>query len=82
MLELLKKFEEAEAESNRLDVLLEADPENEELEKAWDVAYEKEYKMLEECVKMIVKLSRGQIGDKTARAMVLTQREELKKILK
>ena len=28
MLELLKKFEEAEAESNRLDVLLEADPEN------------------------------------------------------
>lgn len=82
MLELLKKFEEAEAESNRLDALFESDPENEELEKAWDVAYEKEYKILEECVKKIVKFSRGQIGDKTARAMVLTKRDELKEIFK
>lgn len=82
MLELLKKFEEAEAESNRLDVLFEADPENEELEKAWDIAYKKEYEALEECVKMIVKISRGQIDGKAAHAMVLTKRDELKEIFK
>ena len=81
MKELFKKYEELEAITNRLEEAIEADPENEELETAWNKAYKNEYKAFEALIDKIVSISHGMIDNKTARAMIITKRKELKALV-
>ncbi len=81
MKELLKALNEAEAIANKFDEAWEADPENEELEKAFDEAYQKEHIAFENLVTEIVKITNGKIDKKTASVMVRAKRTELENLI-
>lgn len=82
MKELLNKLKEAEIMADKADAAWEADPENEELEKAFDNAYKKQWIAFEELVNKIVEMTSGEIDKKTAAAMVREKRNELESIIK
>lgn len=79
MKELLKRLEEAEERATAADSAWEQDPENEELEKAFDEAWRAEFKAASELTKAIQKATG--IDAKTAGAMIRGHREELKAII-
>jgi hypothetical protein len=76
--ELIEKMEILEAESDRLDDLLENDPENKDIEADWGRAYNASFEAHSKVVDYIVKLIG--VDEKIARAMIATKREELKAI--
>jgi hypothetical protein len=80
MKELLQKLEIAIAKSDKLDEAWDADPMNEELEKAWDKAYKAEYEVFMECVEKLAEITGGQIDQATAAAMLRTKRDDVKRI--
>jgi len=80
MKELLKRLEEAEKRANEADAAWEQDPENEELEKAFNKTYEAQWEAFNALAKEIQK----QIGidEETARWMTTTKyRAKLKAII-
>lgn len=77
----LAELEALEADADKADAAYEADPENAEKEAAFDAAYKAEWSKAEEVAKLIVKMTSGQIDEKTARAMVNGKREEIEKML-
>ena len=84
MKEIKRMFEELEAaeiRSNELDEALESDPENEELENAWNEAYEREWNASEALINEIVKITNGMIDNTTARKMIAMKRNELKNLI-
>lgn len=81
MKELFKAYEIAEMKANEADEAFGNDPENEELEAAFDKAYKEEYKAFENLVNAIVEISKGKIENKIARLMIRTKRNELKALL-
>ena len=79
--ELFNQLELAEAETIRLDSLVEENPEDEALEEAWDTAYKKEYDIKMLLASHIVEMTSGKIDLKTANMMILSKREQLKKLI-
>ena len=65
MKELLERLKAAEEKADRADREYENDPENEEKEKAFDLAYNEEYKAFEELAKAIAKATAGEINTHT-----------------
>lgn len=58
MKEIVKRLEEAIAESNRIDSEYEKNPESAELEKAFDDAYKAEYAIRKELASAIMKFTK------------------------
>ena len=81
MKELLERLKAAEEKADRADREYENDPENEEKEKAFDLAYNEEYKAFEELAKAIAKATAGEINTQTAAAMIRGRRQQLENIL-
>lgn len=81
MKELLKILEEAERKANIADTKYEANPEDEELEKAFDEAYKAEFEAFEALANEIVKITGGQIEKATASTMIRAKRNELKALI-
>ena len=79
--ELFNRLELAEAETNRLDALIEKNPENEAIEAEWDTAYKKEYDIKMSLASHIVEMTSGKIDLKTANMMILSKREQLKTLI-
>ena len=79
--ELFNQLESAEAETIRLDSLVEENPEDEALEEAWDTAYKKEYDITILLASHIVEMTSGKIDMKTANMMILSKREQLKTLI-
>ena len=78
MKEMMKKLEELENIATIADNEYENEPENEEKENAFDIAYKNEYNFFNEVAEEIVKITSGKIELKTAREMLRTKRNELK----
>lgn len=78
---LFEELEAAELKANELDEAIENDPENEELENAWNEAYEAEWNASEILINEIVKITNGIIGNMTARKMIGMKRNELKTLI-
>ena len=78
---LFKQLESAEAETNRLDALIEENPENEVIEAEWDEAYKKEYDIKMSLASHIVNMTSGKIDLKTANLMIHSKREQLKTLI-
>lgn len=78
MKEMMKKLEELENIATIADKECENEPENEEKESAFDIAYKNEYIFFNEVAEEIVKITSGKIELKTAREMLRTKRNELK----
>ena len=81
MKELFKKFEEAEKRADAADEAWGNEPENEELEKAFDEAYTAEWEARKALTSEIVKITNGQIDEKTANTMLNVKRSELKALI-
>ena len=84
LLKKLEKFEELEAVANKADEAYQAEPENAELEAAFDKAYKEEFEAMEELLKLlnsITTYTNGEIDTETSKKMLFTHREELKQIL-
>ena len=79
--DLFKTYEELNQKANEADEAWNNEPENEELEGAFDEAYEKEYEAFENLVTEIERLTNGMIDKQTAGVMVRSKREELKAIV-
>lgn len=79
--ELFNQLESAEAETLRLDSLIEENPENEAIEVEWDEAYKKEYDIKMLLASHIVEMTSGKIDLKTANMMILSKREQLKTLI-
>ena len=79
--ELFNQLESAEAETIRLDSLVEENPEDESLEEAWDTAYKKEYDIKMLLASHIAEMTSGKIDLKTANMMILSKREQLKTLI-
>lgn len=81
LLKKLEKFEELEAAASKADEAYGAEPENAELEAAFDKTYKEEIKAMKELLHGIAELTNGQIDIEAAKRMLFTKRAELKKIL-
>ena len=79
--ELLKQLEDAERKANELDELMAENPDNEELEKAFDEAYTKEWEVFNKLIDEVVKFTEGKIDRKQAYNMIQLKRSELKSII-
>lgn len=73
----LAELSELEAVSNAAEAVYEADPENTEKEKAFDEAYKAEFDAFIIVSSLLVKMTSGQIDEKTARTIVRTKRNEI-----
>ena len=79
--ELFNQLESAEAATMRLDALIENDPEDEALEKAWDAAYKKEHDIQKSLANYIVTFTNEKIYIKTAHKLIMSKREQLKTLI-
>lgn len=79
--ELFSQLETFEAETNRLDCLLEEYPDNEEIENQWNASYKKEWEVFILLSDYIVSYTGGKIDAKTARLMIRAKRNELRKLI-
>lgn len=75
--ELLEKLSQLEDLTNQADAEYEVEPENAEKEKAFDEAYKAEYDAFMAVSALIVKMSNGQIDEKTASEIVRVKRNEI-----
>ncbi len=81
MKELFKRWENLNAIANAADDAWALDPENEDLEKAFDDAYEAEWKVFNELLNAIVELTNGKIDKFTANKMLRSKRNEVKQLI-
>lgn len=78
---LFTNYINLEAAADAADLAWEQDPENEELEAAFDSAYEAEHEALQSLLQEIVSFTNGQINLSTARMMLMSKREELQALI-
>ena len=81
MKELFERWENLNAIANAADDAWALDPENEDLEKAFDDAYEAEWKVFNELLNAIVELTNGKIDKFTANKMLRSKRNEVKQLI-
>ena len=81
MKKALRAYKEAKETANKADRAYELEPENEALEKAFDEAYENEYKAFENLAKAIEKASAGLITEQKARTMIRLKYDQLESIV-
>lgn len=79
---LWNEYIKAEKIANDADAAFELDPENEELERAFDKAYENECKALEAVASEIVVFTSGRIDHKLACKMVRMQRAAIEDLIR
>lgn len=77
---MFEELETLEKELEEIEAREDEDPENEELEKMWDTTYKKIFSLNERIVSEIVSMTSGKIDRKTARAMLTTYPERLKRL--
>lgn len=77
--ELFKNYEEAKAETNRIEAEEERNGANADTEAAWDKAYEVEHKAWTELKEEIKKLIN--VDDDTAKRMIATRYDDIKALL-
>lgn len=80
MKELFIKLRAAEEKANRADTAYEANPYDEEIERAFDEAYAEEYKAFTELATAISKYTNGQITEQVAATMLRSKREQLENL--
>lgn len=71
------EYVNAEMAYDEIDELLESDPENEDLEAAWDEAYRASFEAGEKLAESIGEFSMGAIDLSTARRMLVVKGDEL-----
>ena len=81
LLEKLQELERLEEIANNAEADYEREPENEEYEAAFDLAYKNQYKKYIEASKYIEYITNGNIDFMTAKKMIHTKRAELISIL-
>lgn len=81
LLEKLQKLGELEDASNKAEEAYTNEPENEELENDFDVAYKAEYEAYINAAKYIEYITGGEIDFKTAKKIIKTKRSELLSVL-
>ena len=74
---LLENLKTIEIKSNEAEEAYVNDPENTEFEAAFDRTYSEEFKVLNNTVEEIVRLSNGEIKHAIARQMLMTRRAEV-----
>lgn len=74
---LISEFSKLEEIANKADDEMMEDPTNEEKERAFDEAYKAEFDAFMAVSNLIVKMTNGQIDEKTARTMVRAKRNEI-----
>ena len=74
---MLVELSDLEEVANKAEYAMMEDTTNEDKEKAFDEAYKAEFDAFTEVAKLIVKMTNGQIDEKTARTMVRTKRNEI-----
>ena len=79
--ELFTKWEELNMIANAADDAWAENPESEELEQAFDNAYEAEWNVFNQMLDKIVEMTNGQIDKYTANKMVRTKRNEIKQLI-
>lgn len=78
---LFETYKKAEMAATEIENKWDADPDNEALETAFDVAYELEYKALMALANGIVEYTAGMIDIKTARIMIMKMPERLETLV-
>lgn len=78
---MLSELSGLEEIANKADDAMMDDPTNEEKEKAFDEAYKAEFDAFTTVANLIVKMTGGQIDEKTARTMVRTKRNEIANLI-
>jgi hypothetical protein len=78
---LFEKLKAAEEKADKAEFEYEKAPENEEKEKAFDLAYKEEFKAFEALIGAIVNATDGHIDTQTAAAMIRGRRQQLETIL-
>lgn len=78
---LFTELEKAERESDALDDKWNESPDDENLEKAWDKAYQKVWKISEDLANEISVFTGGKVNEETAFQMLRSKRAELKAII-
>lgn len=81
MKELFARWEKLNNIANAADEAWALEPENEDLEKAFDDAYEAEWNVFNELLNAIVEFTNGQIDKYTASKMLRSKRNEVKQLL-
>lgn len=81
MKKALRAYKETKVTADKIDYLFENNPESEALEKAFDEAYENEYKAFENLAKAIAKASAGLIKEEKARTMIRLKYDQLESII-
>ncbi len=79
---LLRKLAALEIESRMAEEAYAAEPENAAAEAAFDIAYGKEYKALNECAEVIVAMTNGTVQRHVAREMVRLRRKEITRLVR
>lgn len=77
----LKQLEAAEEAANKAEAAYEAEPEDAEKEEAFDTAYKAEFTEFIMVSELLVEMTNGRIGEKIAREMVRTKRDEILNLL-
>ena len=75
----LNNLRKAEQESDALDQAYDENPEDAEIETAWDQAYKKEVEIFQRCAELIAKMTG--IEKATAATMIRSQRERIEAII-
>lgn len=78
---LWNEYIKAEEKANAADEAYEMEPENEELEKAFDEAYRAEYKAMEKVAAEMVTFTKGKIDHALACKMVRMQRAAIEDLI-
>ncbi len=78
--QLFNEYQKVLEEINKVDTAWDKDPCNEELEKAFDEAYNKEFELYQKLQEKIVSLGSGNISKGTASTMINGHFEELEKL--
>ena len=81
MKKLIEEYENAVKESDAAEKAFEMNPENEENEKVFDLAYEKEFAAFLALANEIQTITKGEINFETAKIMIKTRFEDLKNII-
>ena len=78
---LIKKYEAARTASDEAEAAWEQEPESAELEAAFDQAYSEEFEACAVLVKEIVNFTEGQVDATTARRLITTRLDDIKKLI-
>lgn len=78
---LFNEYKAAKEEATKADNAYENDPENEELENQFDIAYKNEFNVLEKLSIKIQEVTKNQIDKITARKLIITNLNGLEKLI-